>query len=285
MRVMVRHFPLLLLLPLYGLPAPLLAQAAADSVEARAADPAAMSRELTHRYPQYYEHVGIGGVVRLKAFIDAAGKADSVYVTASSGVAALDRAAANVARTGRYVPASGASGPVGSWTDAELQFGSTPATPAGAHPRVANRDALLHAVQAHIPEDLRRQQIGTAVVVHITVDGGGNVIRTAVPDPAAFPPRRRPPSQRLVTSALSPATAHRRRASPLRRWHSIRTRCASPFSVTARTRRNPLPPRRVQVPRVGRSCGTSPPCSRRFCAAWANCSGRASAANSGCGLL
>jgi TonB family protein len=185
MDVTMRYFPLLLLLPLYGMPAPLAAQVA--EVEARAADPAAMSRELTHRYPQYFEHVGIGGVVRLKAFIDAAGKADSVYVTSSSGVAALDRAAANVARTGRYIPARGASGAIGSWTDVELQFGAAPVTPAAAHPRVANRDTLLDAVQAHIPADLRRQQIGTAVVVHLTVDGAGNVIRTAVPDPGCFP--------------------------------------------------------------------------------------------------
>src|ERR687891_345403 len=75
------------------------AQAPPPATQARLLDSEAFGKELGSRYPAHYERAGVGGTVRLKAFVDTAGKADSVRVVSSSGVAELDGVARRAVRS------------------------------------------------------------------------------------------------------------------------------------------------------------------------------------------
>jgi TonB family protein len=185
---------LLLLLALPWTVRPVAAQDAAAATrdtaavrEARPRDAAALSREMTRRYPPTFEALGIAGVVRLMAFVTVAGKADSVHVTSSSGVSFLDNTATSVVRGAGFIAARSADGPVGSWLELELAFGDGVAWAAADAPGLADRPQLLERIQAHVPTDLRRQGVEESVVVVLSVDREGRVTDVRTPGPGCFP--------------------------------------------------------------------------------------------------
>src|SRR5688572_8526612 len=147
-------------------------------------DPNAIGRELGKRYPYHYERAGVGGTVRLTAFIDSAGKADSVRTVSSSGVAELDVAASSVVRSAAFVPARGPGGPTAAWIAINLNFGDASPTES---PRLVDRSAVESALQTHYPRDLRASAINVEVVVVLTIDSAGSVVMSSVPHPGCFP--------------------------------------------------------------------------------------------------
>jgi TonB family protein len=181
---------LLCLLPLLPLASPLAGQdqeQAAVIEPARPADATALARELTRRYPVPLERRGVGGTVRVRAFVDTAGSADSVHVITSSGVSRLDGAATGLVRGARFVPARDGSGPVGSWTELALRFGEDVVADTARYPKVSDRAGLEEAAQASFPDDLRRRRIDAGVTVLLEIDSDGVVSRAQAPDPGCFP--------------------------------------------------------------------------------------------------
>jgi TonB family protein len=178
----------LALLPLLPRAAgPLAAQDAASVEGARPRDAAALSQEMTRRYPDNFEALGIRGVVRVKAFVTVDGKADSVHVTSSSGVSFLDNTATSVVRGAAFLAARAPDGPVGSWLDLELAFGDGAERAAAEAPRVADRPQFVERIQSLFPADLRQRGIQESVVVVLSVDRDGGVLDIRPAGPGCFP--------------------------------------------------------------------------------------------------
>jgi TonB family protein len=154
---------------------------------ARPRDPAALARALTERYPVRLEERGIGGIVRIRAHVDAHGQADSVYVTFSSGVSRLDQIATSVVRSAWFHPAQDSTGPVGSWADLSMQFPVDAERDEGELVRPADRAAMEERVQPYSPPDLRRGGIEVPVVVILFVAKDGSVTDATVPTSECFP--------------------------------------------------------------------------------------------------
>lgn len=175
---------LLLLLAVAG-PSPAAAQVAPEASDARPLNTAAMAREITNRYPRHYARAGVGGTVRLMAFIDEAGKPDSVRVTSSTGARELDAVAASVVRAARFAPARGSDGTAhAAWVELALSFGEPTARDA---PRLADRFGTERALQTDAPRELRANRIETDVVVRLTIDSAGNVTDRAAPFTGCYP--------------------------------------------------------------------------------------------------
>jgi TonB family protein len=166
---------------------PLAAQDTAAIQEARPRNAAALSQEMTRRYPDSFEALGIGGVVRLKAFVTVEGKADSVYITSSSGVSFLDNTASSVVRGAGFIAARTPDGPIGSWLELELAFGDAAEWVAVDAPRVADRPQLVERIQAHFPADLRKQGVQESVIVVLSLGDDGRVTDMRAPGPGCFP--------------------------------------------------------------------------------------------------
>lgn len=95
-------------------------------------DPADARRAVAARYPSALQEAGIGGTVRVLAWVEADGTADHLQVGESSGVAALDRAALGAAGAFRFRPAMRGLRPVGTWVEFEIRF--RPSARAGDQP-------------------------------------------------------------------------------------------------------------------------------------------------------
>lgn len=95
-------------------------------------DPAEARRAVAARYPSALQEAGIGGTVRVLAWVEADGTADHLQVGESSGVAALDRAALGAAGAFRFRPAMRGLRPVGTWVEFEIRF--RPSARAGDQP-------------------------------------------------------------------------------------------------------------------------------------------------------
>jgi TonB family protein len=156
---------------------------AQDITPPRLADPAAVQRELTQRYPAHFARARVGGTVALRAFITAAGRADSIHITSRSGVS-LDGRAVGVLRGARFVPAESAGAPVGAWAEFSLQFGDpwTDVAPAAVEPAAVEAWA-----QAHYPARRRGDGLQQSVITFVKIDVGGNVIEEWLPMEACFP--------------------------------------------------------------------------------------------------
>ncbi len=85
-------------------------------------DPNSARRAVAARYPDFLQEAGIGGTVRVLAWVDADGTAEHLQVGESSGVAALDRAALDAAGTFRFRPAMRGPRAVGTWMEFSIRF-------------------------------------------------------------------------------------------------------------------------------------------------------------------
>jgi len=79
-------------------------------------------RTLQEEYPVALQQAGVGGVVRVLLWVRPDGMVETPRVRASSGVSELDRAALRAARLMRFMPATRAGKPVGTWVDFSIRF-------------------------------------------------------------------------------------------------------------------------------------------------------------------
>jgi TonB family protein len=154
---------------------------------ARAVNPEAMASALTRRYPATWERLGIGGTVRLKAFVHPTGKPDSVRITYSSGIPTLDSAARSVVRDGTFEPALEAGSPVASWVELALSFGEPTELSAGRPPTLPSRDEQRQHLRTQIPAAFTKRAIDEAVIVVLDVAGDGRVTDVRLPAPVCVP--------------------------------------------------------------------------------------------------
>lgn len=77
---------------------------------------------LQEEYPVALQEAGVGGVVRVLLWVRPDGMVETPRVRASSGVSELDRAALRAARLMRFMPATRAGKPVGTWVDFSIRF-------------------------------------------------------------------------------------------------------------------------------------------------------------------
>lgn len=77
---------------------------------------------LQEEYPVALQQAGVGGVVRVLLWVRPDGMVETPRVRASSGVTELDRAALRAARLMRFMPATRAGKPVGTWVDFSIRF-------------------------------------------------------------------------------------------------------------------------------------------------------------------
>lgn len=106
--------------------------AGAPATFPRLLDPSDARQAVAVRYPSVLQEAGIGGTVRVLAWVDADGTADHLQVGESSGVAALDRAALGAAGAFRFRPAMRGPQPVGTWVEFAIRF--RPSDPTGDQP-------------------------------------------------------------------------------------------------------------------------------------------------------
>lgn len=79
-------------------------------------------RTLQEEYPVALHEAGVGGVVRVLLWVRPDGMVETPRVRASSGVSELDQAALRAARLMRFMPATRAGRPVGTWVDFSIRF-------------------------------------------------------------------------------------------------------------------------------------------------------------------
>lgn len=79
-------------------------------------------RELRNRYPPMLREAGIGGTVHLYVYISETGEVVKTELQRSSGQAALDRAAEEVARKAEFSPALNRERPTGVWILLPMSF-------------------------------------------------------------------------------------------------------------------------------------------------------------------
>jgi TonB family protein len=89
--------------------------------------PAILNAEELHRimreeYPRPLRDAGIGGRVRIEAYVDAHGRVERVRIAAGSGYQSLDAAALRVARRMKCSPALQRDRTVGAWLSTSLEF-------------------------------------------------------------------------------------------------------------------------------------------------------------------
>lgn len=86
------------------------------------ADRSAARRIVAEEYPRELQERGIGGTVRILAWINPQGATELVQIDGSSGMAELDQAAVRVARALRFQPATRLGVAVGTWLAVPIRF-------------------------------------------------------------------------------------------------------------------------------------------------------------------
>ena len=77
---------------------------------------------VARQYPAHLQQAGIGGRVRVLAWVNSDGTADHLRVSESSGIVALDEAARTAATAFRFRPAMRGAEPVGAWVEFSIRF-------------------------------------------------------------------------------------------------------------------------------------------------------------------
>ena len=145
-----------------------------------------VSRTLDEAYPLSLQRRGIGGMARMRLFINEEGAPDTVSLRASTGLS-LDGAAHRTAQKARFRPATIGGKPVGAWVDFNVQFeGDDDARTAPSVITVPGRATLKGSFHGFYPSDLKRAQIGTSVGLSLVVDAAGSVIDHDIVDPSCF---------------------------------------------------------------------------------------------------
>lgn len=85
-------------------------------------DPEAAARIVRQAYPKTFEAAGIGGEVKVWAFIDEKGVVKNCQVKESSGYAGLDRAALQAVRQFSFLPALNYDRKVAVWVQMPIVF-------------------------------------------------------------------------------------------------------------------------------------------------------------------
>lgn len=86
------------------------------------ADRMTARRIVAEEYPRELQERGVGGTVRILAWINPQGGAELVQIDGSSGMAELDQAAVRVARALRFQPATRLGVAVGTWLAVPIRF-------------------------------------------------------------------------------------------------------------------------------------------------------------------
>lgn len=81
---------------------------------------------LQAAYPESLQRRGIGGIVRVRMWVDDTGRASDASVSESSGVGELDRIARLVAPSFRFMPGLQEGRPVGTWIEFPVLFEPDP---------------------------------------------------------------------------------------------------------------------------------------------------------------
>ena len=81
-----------------------------------------VQRAMQEAYPRDLRDAGVGGTVEMWVFVDESGAVANRQVKTSSGVYALDRAAAEVADAMRFTPAKNEDQPTGVWVSQSFTF-------------------------------------------------------------------------------------------------------------------------------------------------------------------
>lgn len=92
---------------------------------------------VARQYPAHLQQAGIGGRVRVLAWVNSDGTADHLRVSESSGIVALDEAARTAATAFRFRPAMRGAEPVGAWVEFSIRF--RPSSTAEEHPELESR--------------------------------------------------------------------------------------------------------------------------------------------------
>ncbi|HSK20697.1 MAG TPA: TonB family protein [Longimicrobiales bacterium] len=146
-----------------------------------------VSRTLDEAYPISLQRRGIGGVARMRLFINEEGAPDTVSLRASTGLTSLDAAAHRTARQARFRPATIGGQPTGAWVDFNVRFeGKDHARSSPSVISVPERSTLKSSLHAFYPPDLKGAQIGTSVGLSLIVDAAGSVIDHDIVDPSCF---------------------------------------------------------------------------------------------------
>ena len=86
------------------------------------ADRSAARRIVAKEYPPPLQERGVGGTVRILAWVNPWGGIELVQIDSSSGVAELDRAAVRAAQAMRFQPATRLGEAVGTWVALPIRF-------------------------------------------------------------------------------------------------------------------------------------------------------------------
>lgn len=92
---------------------------------------------VARQYPAHLQQAGIGGRVRVLAWVNSDGTADHLRVSESSGIVALDEAARTAATAFRFRPAMRGAEPVGAWVEFSIRF--RPSSAAEEQPELESR--------------------------------------------------------------------------------------------------------------------------------------------------
>jgi len=89
-------------------------------------DRAGTENLIRDNYPVAFQRRGVGGVVRLRLWVDSTGAVDVADIATSSGVPELDRAAVQVAPNFHFTPARRRGKAVATWVEFDVRFEPTP---------------------------------------------------------------------------------------------------------------------------------------------------------------
>jgi TonB family protein len=130
-------------------PAPIQAPTGvAYTQEPRLTNPEEVARALQRAYPPLLRDAGIGGTVVLWLFVNEEGRVAKVQVNRSSGYAALDEAAVDLAPVMTFAPARDGARIVQAWASLSLEF--VPARPGSVAPPRA-REVRPPTVSPRLP--------------------------------------------------------------------------------------------------------------------------------------
>lgn len=85
-------------------------------------DPEQAREAVAREYPRRLQSDGVGGMVRVLAWVQPGGDASQARVAESSGAEGLDSAALRATRSFRFRPATHNGRPVGTWVEFSIRF-------------------------------------------------------------------------------------------------------------------------------------------------------------------